>query len=405
MALDLEEQEQVAELKAWWQQHGRLVTAVIVAAALGFAGWQGWRIYQQNQAANAAGLYDTLARAAEGGDAKAMRDAGGTLIESYPRTLYASMGALVAARFHFDRSDLKSAKAQLQWVLDNTPSDELRDLARLRLAAVLLDEKAYDEALKLLERDARAAFEAQYAAMQGDMLVAKNQPAEARAAYKLALEKTGDAGRRLPRERAHAPGRTRGLRCGRLRSRRRVLLALALARAAAAAARRGPQPAELTALENPRPLRVRWSTSLQSRTAATLAGWRAGRRRRGPLDLLPVLVGDAIYATSRDGVVARLDAASGRRALAHRGRDAACRAASAPTRDTVAVANEDGEVVALDAAERQGALARARVERGARAARSRRRPGAGAQHRQPDLCVRRERRQAPLGLPARRRPR
>ena len=191
MALDLEEQEQVAELKAWWQQHGRLITAVIVAAALGFSGWQGWRIYQQNQAANAAGLYDTLARAAEGGDAKAMRDAGGTLIESYPRTLYASMGALVAAKFHFEKNDLKSAKLQLQWVVDNTTSEEMRDLARLRLAAVLLDEKAYDEALKLLNAQHAAAFEAQYAAMRGDTLVAKNQVADARAAYKLAMEKSG----------------------------------------------------------------------------------------------------------------------------------------------------------------------------------------------------------------------
>ena len=189
MALDLEEQEQVAELKAWWRQHGSLVTAVIVAAALGFAGWQGWRIYQVNQAANAAGLYDTLARAAEAGDAKAMRDAAGSLIESYPRTLYASMGALTAARFHFDRNDLKSAKVQLQWVVDNAPSEEMRDLARLRLAAVLLDEKAYDEALKLLNMAHAASFEAQYAALRGDALVAKQQISDARAAYKLALEK------------------------------------------------------------------------------------------------------------------------------------------------------------------------------------------------------------------------
>ena len=191
MALDLEEQEQVAELKAWWKQHGRLVTAVITAAALGFSGWQGWRIWQQNQAANAAGLYDTLGRAAEAGDAKAMRDAAGTLIESYPRTLYATMGALTAARFYFDRNDTKSAKVQLQWALDNTPSDEMRDLARLRLAAVLLDEKAYDEALKLLNAAHAPAYEAQYAALRGDVLVAKNQLADARAAYKLALEKAG----------------------------------------------------------------------------------------------------------------------------------------------------------------------------------------------------------------------
>jgi len=85
---------------------------------------------------------------------------------------------------------MKTAKAQLQWVMEHSPSDDLRDLARLRLAAVLLDEKAYDEALKLLDAKHSDAYEAQYAAMRGDLLLAKNQAAEAKAAYKLALEKS-----------------------------------------------------------------------------------------------------------------------------------------------------------------------------------------------------------------------
>src|SRR5262245_19455261 len=189
MALDLEEQEQVEELKAWWKQHGNLVTAVVVAAADAFAGWQGWRWYQANQAAHASMLYEKVSKAAQANDAKALRDAAGTHVESYPRTLYASMGALVAARYYFDRNDLKTAKAQLQWVMERSPSQDLRDLARLRLATVLLDEKAYDEALKLLDAAPAAAYEAQYAALRGDLLVAKNQAAEAKAAYKLALEK------------------------------------------------------------------------------------------------------------------------------------------------------------------------------------------------------------------------
>ena len=191
MALDLEEQEQVAELKAWWKQHGNLVAAVILAAALGFAGWQGWRWYQASQTAHAAALFDTLARAGQAGDAKALRDAAGTLVESYPRTLYASMAALVAARFHYDRNDAKAAKAQLQWVIERSASDDFRDLARLRLAAILLDENAHDEALKLLEAKHAAAYDSQYAALRGDVLVAKNQPAEARTAYQTALEKAG----------------------------------------------------------------------------------------------------------------------------------------------------------------------------------------------------------------------
>ena len=191
MPLDLEEQEQVAELKAWWKQHGNLIVSAVLAAALAFAGWQGWRWYSTHQAAQAAAVFDTLAKAAQAGDAKALRDAAGTLIESYPRTLYAPMGALVAARFHFDRNDPKAAKLQLQWVVDNAKSDDFRDLARLRLAAMLLDEKAYDDALKALDVKHSPAYDSQFAALRGDVLLAKNQPAEAKAAYQLALDKAG----------------------------------------------------------------------------------------------------------------------------------------------------------------------------------------------------------------------
>ncbi len=191
MPLDLEEQEQVAELKAWWKDHGGRIVALVLALAIGFAGWQGWRWYQLDQAANASALYDTLSKAAQANDGKAVRDAAGTLVESYPRTVYASMGALVAARYYFDRNDLKNAKAQLQWVMERASSDDFRDLARLRLASVQLDEKAYDEALKLLEAPHGGAYDAQYAALRGDVLVAKNQAAEAKAAYRLALEKSG----------------------------------------------------------------------------------------------------------------------------------------------------------------------------------------------------------------------
>ncbi len=199
MALDLEEQEQVAELKAWWQQYGTLITAVVVAVAAAFAGWQGWRWYQQSQAARAGALYDTLSRAAQGGDAKALRDASGALFENYPRTLYATMGALTAARFYFDRNDPKDAKLQLEWAVEHSPSDDFRDLARLRLAAVLLEEKAYDEALRQLDAGHAVAYDAQYAALKGDVLVAKKDPVQARAAYKVALEKA-DSGNAAFRE-------------------------------------------------------------------------------------------------------------------------------------------------------------------------------------------------------------
>jgi predicted negative regulator of RcsB-dependent stress response len=189
--LDLEEQEQLAQLKDWWATYGNAIVAALVLAALLLTGWQGWRYWQTQQAAAASNVFETLSKAAQGTDAKAVRDSSGELLEKYPGTLYASMGALLSARYYFDKNDLKAAKAQLQWVIDNTKADEFRDIARLRLANVLLDEKAYDEALKHLQAGHGAAFEAQFATLRGDVLVAKGQAADARTAYKYALEKAG----------------------------------------------------------------------------------------------------------------------------------------------------------------------------------------------------------------------
>ncbi len=191
--LDLEEQEKLDALKAWWKENARLIVLAVAAAAIAVAGVNGWRWYERQQALEAGALYDTLAKALRAGDAKALRDAGGALTERYAGTLYASMGALAAADFHFDRDELKSAKAQLQWVLERSSSADFRDIARLRLGALLLDERAYDEALALLAEKPLDAYAALYAALRGDVLVAKQQPAEARAAYQAALDKASGA--------------------------------------------------------------------------------------------------------------------------------------------------------------------------------------------------------------------
>lgn len=193
MAYDLEEQEQLASLKAWWKDNGAFAIASVAVAVIAFAGWHYWQNWKDSQARQAGLMYETLGRALQGNDAKAVRDAGGALAEAFPKSLYASMGALGAARFHFEHNDLKSAKAQLQWVLERSASEEMKDLARLRLAGVLIDEKNYDEALKLLEAKHALALEGQYAALRGDALVAKNRIDEAKAAYRLALEKADPA--------------------------------------------------------------------------------------------------------------------------------------------------------------------------------------------------------------------
>jgi len=191
-AYDLEEQEQLAELKAWWNQYGNLVTWVVLAVAVTVAGWQGWNWYQRNQSAQAALIYGAVQRAAGERDMPRIKAATGELLEKYSGTAYAPLAAMLAGKASFETGDLKTAKAQFAWAVEHG-KDELRDLARLRLASVLVDEKAYDEALKTLAEPENAAFATRFHEMRGDTLVAQGKPAEAKAAYRSAIEKADGA--------------------------------------------------------------------------------------------------------------------------------------------------------------------------------------------------------------------
>ena len=186
---DLEEQEQLAELKAFWKQHGNLILIAIVAALAVVLGYWTWTRYQGSQTTQASAVYGELQKAATANDAKKVRDLAGTLIEQYPRSVYAPLGAFISAKIHFGAGDLKTARAQLAWAAENARDPGVQALARLRLANVLLDEKDYDEALKVLAVKPEPAFEALFEDLRGDVLAAQAKSAEARAAYTAALGK------------------------------------------------------------------------------------------------------------------------------------------------------------------------------------------------------------------------
>jgi predicted negative regulator of RcsB-dependent stress response len=191
---DLEEQEQLAELKAFWKQYGGMIVLAVAAALLVFAGYRTWHWYQASQTAQASAVYGELQKAASASDAKKVRDLAGTLIEQYPRSVYAPLGAFISAKIHFGAGDLKTARAQLAWAAEQARDPGVQALARLRLASVLIDEKAYDEALKVLAAKPEPAFEALFEDLRGDVHFARGAPAEAKAAYSAALArlKPGD---------------------------------------------------------------------------------------------------------------------------------------------------------------------------------------------------------------------
>lgn len=182
------EQEQLDQLKAWWQRHGNAVTGVLLAVSLALAGWQGWNWYQRQQATQASAIFGVLQRAAADKDAQRVKAATGELLEKFGGSSYAPMAALIAGKVAFESGDAKTARVQFSWAVDHA-TGELKDLARLRLAAVLLDEKAFEDALKLLVQPENRNFEALFADSRGDVLLAQGKRVEAIAAFRSALEK------------------------------------------------------------------------------------------------------------------------------------------------------------------------------------------------------------------------
>lgn len=184
--LDLQEQEQLDSLKAFWKRNGNLVTWLLVALLAAYAGWNGWNYWQRDQGFKAGALYEELDRAAAAGDAERVKRALGDLQARYPKTAFAQQGALLAAQVQLSKGQADAAKASLQWLAEQGTQEEMKTIARLRLAALLGEAKDHEAALKQLEGIKAAGFEALAADRRGDLLLAQGKPAEARTAYQAA---------------------------------------------------------------------------------------------------------------------------------------------------------------------------------------------------------------------------
>ncbi|MEX8495789.1 YfgM family protein [Sphaerotilus sp.] len=181
--LDLEEQEQLDQLKQFWAKFGNLLTWGLLIVLTAYAGWNGWQYWQRDQAAKAGGIYDELERSAQAGDAVRVTKIWADLQARYPATAFAEQGGLLAAKAQFDKGQADAARGTLEWVAANAKEDEYRAIARLRLAGVHLEAKRYDDALKLVGSDVPESWAGLAADRRGDILQAQGKPAEAVAAY------------------------------------------------------------------------------------------------------------------------------------------------------------------------------------------------------------------------------
>jgi predicted negative regulator of RcsB-dependent stress response len=157
----------------------------------GFAAWNGWNWWQRNQSVKAAALYDEIERAADARDVEKTERALADMKEQFGTTSFAAQGALLASQSLFEAGRPDNAKAALNWVANQAKDDSYQAVARLRLAGVLLQEKAFDEALKVLEAPMPEAFAALAADRRGDVYMAKGQQQEAKAQYQKAWDTMG----------------------------------------------------------------------------------------------------------------------------------------------------------------------------------------------------------------------
>jgi len=186
--LDLEEQEQLAELKHFWNTWGNLISWVLIAVLGSYAAWNGWQYWQRQQAAKASALYDEVEKAVLAQDLPRIERSVADMKDKFGRTQFAHQAGLLAARSLVDKDKTEQARALLAWVAADAPETALRDLARLRLAALQWDTLSVDEALKTLQSDFSPDMAPLAADLKGDLLLAKGQKTEAVAAWQQAFK-------------------------------------------------------------------------------------------------------------------------------------------------------------------------------------------------------------------------
>lgn len=186
--LDLEEQEQLDQLKHFWQQYGNLITWGLIVVLGAVAAWNGYQYWQRSQSVQAAAMFDEVEKVAHSGDLQKTERAFSDMKERFASTTYAQQAGLLVAQSAYAAGNTEAAKAALTWVAEKSSDKGFSSIARLRLSGMLIESKAYDEALKLLADNIAEEFTALAADRRGDIYLAQGKKLEAKTEYQKAFK-------------------------------------------------------------------------------------------------------------------------------------------------------------------------------------------------------------------------
>lgn len=188
MANHLDEEEQVEDLKRWFNENWKSLAAGLALGLALVGGWQGWTKYRDGRSAAASQLYGDLNKALQLSKADEAKPIADKLKDKYANTPYATLAALQLAANAANAQKLDEAAAELAWAAEHGSEKPLRQLARLRQARVLFGQGKTDEALKLVDQDG-GEYAALYSELRGDIAYTKGDRDTARTAYQAALDK------------------------------------------------------------------------------------------------------------------------------------------------------------------------------------------------------------------------
>jgi predicted negative regulator of RcsB-dependent stress response len=181
--LDLEEQEQLDQIKHFWKQYGNLISWVAIAVMTIFASWNGYQYWERSQAVKSSALYEEVDRAVKAKDLVKLERAFGDIKDKFGATQYAQQAGFMAAKVFADNGKIDLAKGALTWVAEKSDNAGYQSVAKLRLAALFAQEKNFDNALMQLSGTFPNEFEGLVADRKGDVLALQGKPEEAKVQY------------------------------------------------------------------------------------------------------------------------------------------------------------------------------------------------------------------------------
>jgi predicted negative regulator of RcsB-dependent stress response len=186
MPLDLEEQEQLDSLKAFWGKYRSVIMGAVTAVLFVFAAYNGWQWWKNSQATEAGKLYETMMGSIEKGNKEQSLQAADDLQKQFAGTSYAPMASLIAAKLAADAGDAAKSQAYLRWVSEKAVNEGYQALGKLRLATALMDEgsaKSLAEADAILKGKPTLGFEPLWLERRGDWYLVQGKNTDARASY------------------------------------------------------------------------------------------------------------------------------------------------------------------------------------------------------------------------------